>query len=103
VVTVRGDLDIGSSDELSRVLDLVMNEVGAGDVVVVDLRDVTFMDCAGMRPLLAARRRLGPALHVQAVPRRVARLFRLADVDQYLLGARTPAGVDLGARTRSVS
>jgi len=103
VVTVRGDLDIGSSDELSRVLDLVMNEVGAGDVVVVDLRDVTFMDCAGMRPLLAARRQLGTALHVQAVPRPVARLFRVAAVDEYLLGAATPAGVDLGARTRSVS
>ena len=58
--------------------------------LVVDLAGVTFMDCAGMRPLLAARRRLGDDLQLRNVPPRIERLFRLAGVHGFLVGARVP-------------
>ena len=55
VTTVRGELDIGSADDLSAALDKVV----ADQNVVVDLSEVDFMDSSGLAVLLrdAMRRR----------------------------------------------
>jgi anti-anti-sigma factor len=86
VVTVRGELDIATRDELSSTLHIAMGQLRTGEPLVVDLGDVTFMDCAGMRPLMQARQRLGRSLWVQAVPLRIASMFHLAQVHDHLLG-----------------
>ena len=51
-----------------------------GDGLVLDLSGVTFMDCAGLQPILRARNRLGHRLCLRAVPARVLRLLLLAGV-----------------------
>jgi anti-anti-sigma factor len=45
--------------------------------VVVDLSRVTFMSCAGLRPLIDAQARLGEHLWLRRVPRPVTRLLDL--------------------------
>jgi anti-sigma B factor antagonist len=55
VVTLRGELDLNSAytlnDELRRL------ELDRPDLLVLDLRLLTFMDCAGLGRLVALRRR----------------------------------------------
>jgi anti-anti-sigma factor len=55
VVQLRGELDVATEAQLASELDRVIAR--NPDVVVVDLRDLTFMDCRGMRSLVMARRR----------------------------------------------
>jgi anti-anti-sigma factor len=52
-VTVTGEVDHSTCDELRAVLDPV---VAKGAAVVVDLRAVTFMDSPGISTLVTARR-----------------------------------------------
>jgi anti-anti-sigma factor len=52
VVQLGGEVDMATTPEL----DNAVTDVGASDVrtVIVDLRNVTFMDASGLRSLLAA-------------------------------------------------
>lgn len=71
-----GDLDIASAPVLAAAL-VVLAELGARRVVV-DLCDVTFMDCAGLGVLLEADVRLPDGLHVRGPSAPVRRLLGLA-------------------------
>ena len=51
---VRGEIDLATVPELRRRLGRASTR---GPELVVDLSAVTFMDCAGLHPLLEARRR----------------------------------------------
>jgi anti-sigma B factor antagonist len=54
-ITVSGELDIGSADELDRAIrDVEESEIGA---IVVDLSDLSFMDSTGLSVLLRASKR----------------------------------------------
>jgi len=53
VVTFHGELDIVSADGLADALVEV-----AGSTLVVDLSDLTFMDCSGIDALVLARNRI---------------------------------------------
>jgi anti-sigma B factor antagonist len=53
VVALHGELDIVSADWLEGALVDV-----AGSTVVVDLSDLTFIDCSGIDALVAARNRI---------------------------------------------
>jgi anti-sigma B factor antagonist len=53
VVALHGELDIVSADWLAGALVEI-----AGSTVVVDLSDLTFMDCSGIDALVAARNRI---------------------------------------------
>jgi anti-anti-sigma factor len=55
-LTVRGELDIASAPELEAALERIV--AGPHAVLVLDLTGLTFLDCAGMRPIRAARRAL---------------------------------------------
>jgi anti-anti-sigma factor len=54
-VRLSGELDLWSAPELVEAL---MPRIAHGGDLVVDLAAVTFMDGAGLRPLLAAANRL---------------------------------------------
>lgn len=55
VLAARGELDLRTSPELEERLDRVW---GAGaELVILDLRQIEFMDSTGLRVLLAAHQR----------------------------------------------
>jgi len=78
VVGVHGEQDLASAPELARALA----EAAAhpGSQVRVDLQAVTFMDCAGIRPLLQAQETLGDRLCLWNPSPAVTRLLQLADL-----------------------
>jgi anti-anti-sigma factor len=50
-VRVEGELDLADAPGLE---ELLKHEISAGNEVVLDLCDLTFMDCAGLHAILAA-------------------------------------------------
>jgi anti-anti-sigma factor len=77
-VTARGEADLATAgDLLVRLVTLV--GAAAGEVAI-DLSQVTFMDCAGLRTLNAIERLVrvnGGSVQVVAASPAVARLFEL--------------------------
>jgi anti-anti-sigma factor len=91
-VVIRGEIDICSSAQLREQLLSVMQRHGAR--IVLDLAEVTFIDCAGISALLAARRQAllaGGSLRVLRVLRvlraspRVRRIISLTRLDPLLM------------------
>jgi anti-anti-sigma factor len=74
-----GDLDITTAPVLDRVLATAIAS-HPGHHVVLDLHDVTFIDCAGLGVLIRARNRLPNQFWLQNVPPQVARLLDLTDL-----------------------
>ena len=63
LLRLRGELDFGSASSMSRYL----GELDAGGTLVLDLRDLEFMDSSGLAAILAARQRAaiaGGTLHL---------------------------------------
>jgi anti-sigma B factor antagonist len=54
VVVIRGELDLATAPDLDAAL---MELLDAGQDVVVDLRELEFMDSTGLRALVAAHTR----------------------------------------------
>ena len=82
-IALRGELDLARAytfdEELRRVED------SRPTVVVLDLRDLSFLDSCGLARLLAARRRArrnGHRLLLVRGPAPVQRLFALSAVDE---------------------
>jgi anti-anti-sigma factor len=80
LVTLRGELDMLATAELESALERLSD-----DVIALDLRDLLFLDTAGLRTILLARdrlseeeRRLVLVRGCQAV-QRVFELTRMAD------------------------
>ena len=82
-ITLTGELDLYTGSELSAVVD---DLVGRGDVrtVVVDLREVTFLDSTGLRILLTAHQADGYDLAVVQGPRAVVKAFEVTGLDREL-------------------
>jgi anti-anti-sigma factor len=59
LVHVTGELDIATATHTDAIFTAASR--GTHPQVVVDLRQVTFLDCAGVRPLAAASRRIHEA------------------------------------------
>jgi anti-sigma B factor antagonist len=57
-VALRGELDLGSAEQLERALD------ECDDDVLLDLRGLTFMDSTGVRVLLEAAERRARRLRI---------------------------------------
>lgn len=84
-VEVGGEIDLGSGPELLEFALDVMREQGPW--LAVDLAGVTFMDCGGVRVLLAIRsraRREGGHLNVVAISPPVHRVLRIIGMDTLL-------------------
>ena len=62
-IHLRGDLDVVSAPAINALL--AHAATGLTDELVVDLSQVVFMDCAGLRPLLVARDRLPGRMWLQ--------------------------------------
>jgi anti-sigma B factor antagonist len=81
IVTVTGECDLAVADQLAPVLARVLERHPR--IVVLDLSGVTFIDCAGVRGVLAAQRRIeAHSAHLSIIPacERVHRVFDLAGV-----------------------
>lgn len=91
VLALRGELDLGAVDELEQALAAVERE--QPQVIVIDLRDVTFLDSSGLRTLLAADRRAksaGRRLALVPGPESVHRVFEIALLDRRLTFVGAP-------------
>jgi anti-sigma B factor antagonist len=99
VVTLRGELDASSADELQRELALV--EVGSG-VVIVDLRGVGFVDSTALGALVGTTRRLrqcGGDLKLVVDDPHVLRVLRVTNLDSLIaVMPDVPREVDLRPR-----
>jgi anti-anti-sigma factor len=93
-LVVSGELDLASAEELDTHLRQL--ESSQPDVLVLDLRELEFMDSTGLRTVIAADARArdrGARLVVVRAPEEVDRVFRLTRMDQHLeLVDQPPAG-----------
>ncbi|MCR6490783.1 STAS domain-containing protein [Amycolatopsis sp. OK19-0408] len=84
ILTVRGELDVATAPRLRTEVGGL--ELGAGQLLVVDLAGVTFCDSSGISALIAARNaaeaaRAGVAL--VAVPSRITRTLGLTGLADF--------------------
>jgi len=75
VLYLTGELDLGAIPDLRRLLQPPPTDAQWN--VVVDLSAVTFMDCAGLRPLLETQAVASTRLRFQGLPPQVRRLLAL--------------------------
>ena len=91
VVAISGEIDIQSGPQLRDQLLGIIRRHGAG--LALDLAGVTFIDCAGINVLLAARRRAqleGGSLHVLRASPRVRQVLALTRLDSVLMPTALP-------------
>src|SRR5436309_2207338 len=80
VVAPRGEIDLAT---VGRVREAVESEHQTGDAVVIDLREVGFMDTSGLRYILELSERgrtEGFALRIVRGPSAVQRVFEVSGV-----------------------
>ena len=90
-VSLRGELDLAAKDETEAGLRQVLQRDPA--VMVIDLREVTFMDCCGMSTLIEAhrfRRTRGRPLYFVRGPLGAHRVLALTGVDDLLVMVDDP-------------
>jgi anti-anti-sigma factor len=86
VVAVRGELDLATSPELEQA---VLERLDAGQAVVLDLRELQFMDSSGLAVLVTAHTRAadgGPDFAIVRPPAggEVAKILDIAGIEQQL-------------------
>ena len=97
VLALAGELDIASASAVDAEL---AGAEGAARLarLVIDLRDVTFIDSSGLRLVIEANRRAETAAHRLALVRpsdRVFRAFQISGIDTLL--PFEPAGAEADA------
>jgi anti-anti-sigma factor len=82
VIALDGELDLATMEDVERELE----RVGGTDarLIVVDLRELTFMDCIGLRVIWVARQREAERLILVQGPRCVQRVFEIAGLARLL-------------------
>jgi len=85
VIPLAGDVDVANGSEVyKRLIEL---DLRPGALLVLDLRDATFIDSSGIRLILQARQlaeRHGAGLVVVRGPERVMRMLELVGLDEQL-------------------
>ena len=84
MVRLAGELDVATAPRAARILRAALT---LGDVVIVDLRDLVFIDVAGLHVLLDASARArtdGQRVVVVRGPAPVERVFALTRADQLI-------------------
>jgi anti-anti-sigma factor len=82
IVRVSGELDLGAAPLVAATVDELL-DVGCAHVVI-DLRDLSFLDSAGVHMLVAARHRAdqrGTALSLVRGTRNIHRVLELTATD----------------------
>lgn len=91
---VFGEMDLSSAPALAWHIGLADQ---TGSEIVVDLENATFMDSAGVQPLVDASLAMGPArFSVTSGPPQIQRLFQLTGIIGLLRIAPRP--LTLGRR-----
>lgn len=95
VVTVRGDVDLVTSDELRQALDQALQ---VSPHAVLDLTELAFIDSSGLSVLVEAHRKARDAGGVFVVRNPTAMLLRLLDITRLdtLLVVETSEGIPSG-------
>ncbi len=96
VVAPQGEIDLATVDQ---VREAVERDSQSGDDLVIDLREVEFMDTSGLRYLLELNDRSsrdGFSLRIVRGPRAVHRVFEVSGLESRLTfvddPGETPAG-----------
>jgi anti-anti-sigma factor len=92
-LVVAGELDLASVESLESEMKQLESSEPA--VLVLDLRELEFMDSTGLRAVIAAdarARERGARLIVVRAPEDVDRVFRLTRMDQHLEFVDEPPG-----------
>lgn len=76
-LTLSGELDLLTAPILRSRLHEAASDAGE---LVVDLSAVTFMDCAGLEPLLEARIYLRGRLRLRGIPWSIVQILRVTGV-----------------------
>ncbi|MFI2608938.1 STAS domain-containing protein [Kitasatospora sp. NPDC018619] len=100
VVRAHGEIDLDTAPALRRALAAALE---SHREVVLDLSEVTFMDCAGLGALVRARNqadRGGRRLVLRGADRRVVRLLKLTGLHRRLAVEPSPAPVAPGLGTK---
>lgn len=87
VVRVAGEIDLDTAGRFRRDVDAVP-DLAPG--LVIDLREVTFMSCAGLPVLLAAQQRFGARLQLLGPCPPVSRLLTHCELDAELVLVAVP-------------
>jgi anti-anti-sigma factor len=98
IVTFRGELDFAASPEAESELSGI--EADSPAVIVVDLRELQFLDSTGLRILLSAQRRAQEAsrqLVIVQGPRAVQRVFEVSGTLPLLTFVDDPSAAVTGA------
>jgi anti-sigma B factor antagonist len=83
VVTLRGELDLASSPELLRQLQLLLNRPIT--TLTLDLADMSFIDSSGLGALCVVRQEAedrGIALNLNRVPAHARRVLEITGLTQ---------------------
>lgn len=97
-IALSGDLDLSTLDQLKEALDGRLD--GAAERVVMDLRELTFLDSSGLRLILSLHASLqegGGRLVLVKGPRRVHRVLELTRADEELEIVADPGEIGAGA------
>ena len=91
VIAVRGELDLASSPALQEELDRV--SASDAEMLIIDLRELDFMDSTGLSVLVRAHQRAeeqGRQLAVVKGPQQVQRLLSLTGVSDRMTVVDNP-------------
>lgn len=92
ILALTGELDLNTVPEAETSFQQLATESGSSPIVL-DLRELTFMDSAGLRFILAADARARESnrpLVIVRGPQPVHRVFRLAMLEERLAFADSP-------------
>jgi anti-anti-sigma factor len=84
-LTLAGELDVAAAGTLHR--DLVQAVTATRPDLALDLRQVTFLDCAGVSAIVAAYKQVrakGGCLRLIGADRRDLRIFHLCQLEDVL-------------------
>jgi anti-sigma B factor antagonist len=91
LISVSGELDVATSGLLHALLDDVLRARRRPRLsrLVLDLRELSFVDACGVAPVLHARAvlaRRGGTLELRRPSRAVRRVLQLLDLHEHMLG-----------------
>ena len=94
-IRVAGELDLATVPQLRQVVDA---HARSGQTMVIDLREIEFIDSMGLAALVRARHRAiarGASLALVAAPEPVHKVFTLTHLDRvfdWVAAGAPPAG-----------
>ncbi|WP_406391528.1 STAS domain-containing protein [Streptomyces sp. NBC_00887] len=97
VLEITGDLDHGTAPELRQVVDHLT--LAGGQLLVLDLTGLEFMDSSGITALLAARNlatEQSGDMALTAVPANTARILRIVGLDRVFTFVDVRDGLQFG-------